>query len=196
MTNVKLDPTGTKVKVSTTSLTADEKAILRTVEIPVEVASNIKIKHQKFLIAYIENKCNRRAACQVAGISESTGRRVLADPNAKAFLTALQTSYATQEIASAFEVMQTLTTIVRGERKHHELAQKTGEVVEMPTRNQDVLKGAEILAKAHKLLDHKHEVDTRTTIVVDIDGLDEIEANQNYEPLKKTDDDEYIHIGD
>ncbi|MED3321221.1 terminase small subunit [Bacillus thuringiensis] len=194
MTNVKLEPKGTSIKVNTARLTADDKAIISTLEIPVEVASELKPSHQKFLIAYLENKCNRRAACQIAGISESTGRRVLAMPNAKAFLTALQTSFMAQEIASAFEVMATLTSQMRGERNDQTVNNKTGEVVDLKARNQDIIKSAEVLAKAHKLLDHKHEVDTRTTIVVDIEGLEETETGPNYHPIKKTDDDEYITL--
>ncbi|MBR5134568.1 MAG: terminase small subunit [Clostridia bacterium] len=81
----------------------------------------------------------------------AAARRLLAAPTVKAYIQERETTVTERPVADATEILQYLTTVLRGEHGG----------------DRERMKAAELLGKRHGLFSDKVPIDTATVIVVD-----------------------------
>lgn len=136
-------------------------------------------KQKRFCDEYLID-CNATQAAIRAGYSEKTaysiGNENLNKPEIRAYIDERLAEIQSKSIADATEVIQYLTSVLRGTSKSSVLSlcgNGYQEIVEKTPDEKEKLKAAELLAKRYGLLTDK--VGIKGTIPIVISGDDELE---------------------
>jgi phage terminase small subunit len=136
-------------------------------------------KQKRFCDEYLIDTNATQAAIR-AGYSEKTaysiGQRLLKDVEVSAYIAERTEAIQSKAIADATEVMQYLTSVLRGESKSSVLSlcgDGCQEVIEKTPDEKEKLKAAELLAKRYGLLTDKIGVEGIVPVV--ISGEDELD---------------------
>lgn len=139
-------------------------------------------KQKRFCEEYLID-CNGTQAAIRAGYSEQTAKQIasenLAKPDLQNYITELMEDRRKATIASAEEVLEYLTSVVRGtSRSHYIVVEGKGEgvseasVMEKAPAENDRLKAAELLGKRYAMFTQKVEMEVTPVV---IDSYDDIE---------------------
>lgn len=139
-------------------------------------------KQRRFCEEYLVD-CNGTQAAIRAGYAKNTanreGTRLLSNVDVQKYLQELMAAQKKATIASAEEVLEYLTSVVRGETKSAYLAVVgTGDgmseatIVDKAPAEADRLKAAELLGKRYAMFTQKVEMDVTPVVV---DGYEDIE---------------------
>lgn len=135
-------------------------------------------KQKRFCEEYLID-CNATQAAIRAGYSEKTaysiGQRLLKDVDVDAYIKDHMEQMQSKTIADATEVLQYLTSVLRGESRSSVLAlcgNGFQEVVEKAPDEKERLKAAEQLGKRYGLFTDKIDLENKTKVVI-VDDLDE-----------------------
>ena len=136
-------------------------------------------KQQRFCDEYLID-CNATQAAIRAGYSEKTakqiGQRLLTYVDCRKYIDDRMDEMQSKNIADATEVMQYLTSVMRGESKSSVLSlcgDGCQEVIDKNPDEKERLKAAELLAKRYGLLTDKIGIEGVVPVV--ISGDDELE---------------------
>lgn len=129
-------------------------------------------KQKRFCQEYLIDLNATQAAIR-AGYSEKTAKDIgcenLAKPNIKKYIDEQLKQIKTEKIADAQEVLEYLTSVMRGEQKE-QVALLTGEgvqkLVQKDISAKDRLKAAELIGKRYGLFTEKLELQGETTIQI------------------------------
>lgn len=134
-------------------------------------------KQQRFADEYLVDLNATQAAIR-AGYSEKTAgaqaSRLLKDVNISAYIEQRMAEKQEDTIASAEEVMQYLTSVIRGQSRSHVLARNdlgAEYIVEKPPDEKERLKAAELMGRRHQLFTDKVKVDGNMPVMI-VDDLD------------------------
>lgn len=123
-------------------------------------------ERQKAFCDYYLETLNRTDAAKKAGYSEKTARSMgsenLTKPNIKEYIELRLAQMEEKRVASASEVLEYLTRVMRGEEKDQ---------FDMDASLQDRTKAAELLGKRYRLFIDKQEIEAKlepVTIINDI----------------------------
>ena len=129
-------------------------------------------KQKRFCDEYLID-CNATQAAIRAGYSEKTAKQIgtenLSKPDLRAYIDERLAEVQSKKIASAEEVMQYLTSVLRGESKSSVLSlcgDGCQEVIEKAPDEKEKLKAAELLAKRYGLLTDKVGIEGVVPIVI------------------------------
>ena len=129
-------------------------------------------KQKRFCDEYLIDTNATQAAIR-AGYSEKTaysiGQRLLKDVEVSAYIDERLTAMQSKSIANATEVMQYLTSVLRGESRSSVLSlcgDGCQEVIEKNPDEKEKLKAAELLAKRYGLLTDKLGIEGSIPIVI------------------------------
>ena len=129
-------------------------------------------KQKRFCDEYLID-CNATQAAIRAGYSEKTaysiGQRLLKDVEVSTYIAQRTEEMQSKTIASAEEVMQYLTSVLRGESKSSVLSlcgDGCQEVIEKLPDEKEKLKAAELLAKRYGLLTDKVGIEGVIPVVI------------------------------
>lgn len=139
------------------------------------MARKLTIKQKKFADEYIISG-NATEASLKAGYSPKTARAIgyenLTKPYIKSYIEDRMDALAGKAIAEQEEVLQYLTSVMRGEETEKTLlGVGKGEqaIVEIDVSAKDRLKAAELLGKRYALFTDKQELDADLTLSVEVD---------------------------
>lgn len=132
----------------------------------------VKEKQKRFCEEYLVD-CNATQAAIRAGYSEKTaraiGQRLLTNVDIKKYIEQQLQKLKNEKIADAQEVLEYLTSVMRGEQKE-QVALLTGEgvqdLVQKDVSAKDRLKAAELIGKRYGLFTEKLELQGGTTIQI------------------------------
>lgn len=142
-------------------------------------------KQQKFADEYIID-CNASRAYKAAypnvkkdSVARANGSRLLAKANIKAYIEEKLTEISSQKMAEATEVMEYLTSVLRGQSKASVVVvegysdgRSEAKIIEKPPDEKERLKAAELLGKRYGLFTDKVNVEGGTKVVI-VDDLDD-----------------------
>lgn len=135
-------------------------------------------KQKAFTREYIQDFNATQAAIR-AGYSSRSAKEIAYDlmktPKVKEEISNLISEIKDERIATATETLIHLSGILRGQDEEEMVfATKDGDIVKGSRRviPKDRLKAAELLGKYHKLYVDRHELEEKTVITVDIEGVD------------------------
>ena len=130
-----------------------------------QLARRLSEKQKAFCVYYIES-LNLTEAAKKAGYSEKTARSMgsenLTKPDIKEYIELRLAQMEEKRVATAKEVLEYLTRVMRGEEKDQ---------FDMDASLQDRTKAAELLGKRYRLFIDKQEIEAKmepVTIVNDI----------------------------
>lgn len=136
-------------------------------------------KQKRFCEEYLIDTNATQAAIR-AGYSEKTAKeqaaRLLSKVNAKAYISELMEQKKSECVASADEVIQYLTSVMRGSSSSHVLARDeigAERIVEKPPDEKEKLKAAELLAKRYGILSEKVSLDVKPIVISGSDSLED-----------------------
>lgn len=131
-------------------------------------------KQKRFCEEYLVD-FNITRAGERAGYKERTVFRLIKDTNVQQYIKEMMQELKSARIADATEVMEYLTSVMRGEAKEEETVVSASgvEAMEVSPSTKDRLKAAELLGKRHRLFTDKVEVSAAVPVV--IYGSDELE---------------------
>ena len=132
----------------------------------------VKEKQKRFCEEYLVD-CNATQAAIRTGYSEKTaraiGQRLLTNVDIKKYIDQQLQKLKNEKIADAQEVLEYLTSVMRGEQKE-QVALLTGEgvqdLVQKDVSAKDRLKAAELIGKRYALFTEKVELQGETTIQI------------------------------
>ncbi len=132
----------------------------------------VKEKQKRFCEEYLVD-CNATQAAIRAGYSEKTaraiGQRLLTNVDIKKYIDQQLQKMKNEKIADAQEVLEYLTSVMRGEQKE-QVALLTGEgvqdLVQKDVSAKDRLKSAELIGKRYALFTEKLELQGETTVQI------------------------------
>lgn len=132
----------------------------------------MKEKQKRFCEEYLVD-CNATQAAIRAGYSEKTaraiGQRLLTNVDIKKYIDQQLQKLKNEKIADAQEVLEYLTSVMRGEQKE-QVALLTGEgvqdLVQKDISAKDRIKAAELIGKRYGLFTEKLELQGETTIQI------------------------------
>ena len=132
----------------------------------------VKEKQKRFCEEYLVD-CNATQAAIRAGYSEKTaraiGQRLLTNVDIKKYIDQQLQKLKNEKTADAQEVLEYLTSVMRGEQKE-QVALLTGEgvqkLVQKDISAKDRLKAAELIGKRYGLFTEKLELQGETTIQI------------------------------
>lgn len=132
----------------------------------------VKEKQKRFCEEYLVD-CNATQAAIRAGYSEKTaraiGQRLLTNVDIKKYIDQQLQKLKNEKIADAQEVLEYLTSVMRGEQKE-QVALLTGEgvqkLVQKDISAKDRIKAAELIGKRYGLFTEKLELQGETTIQI------------------------------
>lgn len=135
----------------------------------------LTIKQKKFADEYII--CgNATEAAVRAGYSPKTAHQIghanLNKPHIKTYIEKRLQEIASKKIADQQEIMEYLTSVMRGERKEEVLkgvGDGVQEIVEIAVSEKDKIKAAELIGKRYGLWTDKVDMDTNINIVIEDD---------------------------
>lgn len=132
-------------------------------------------KQKKFADEYLID-CNATQAAIRAGYSKKTaysaGQRLLKKVEVKNYIDTLLENVKSDSIAEAKEVMEYLTSIMRGEQKEETLkwiGEGTQTIADIDVSAKERLKAAELLGKRYGMFTDKVEVDGVTKVIFEED---------------------------
>jgi len=142
----------------------------------------VKEKQKRFCEEYLVD-CNATQAAIRAGYSKKTaraiGQRLLTNVDIKKYIEQQLQKLKNEKIADAQEVLEYLTSVMRGEQKE-QVALLTGEgvqdLVQKDVSAKDRLKAAELIGKRYALFTEKVELQGETTIQI-VDDIPVEEGN-------------------
>ncbi len=133
--------------------------------------SKLTLKQKRFADEYIIS-ANATAAAIKAGYSKKTARSIgqenLTKPDIKAYIDERLEKLESEKIATQEEVLQYLTSIMRGEQQEKTLisiGELGQEIVDIDVGAKDRLKAAELLGKRYRLFTDKIEAEVQGTVV-------------------------------
>ena len=136
-------------------------------------------KHETFCLELVSGKNNTQAAI-AAGYSKktaySTANRLLKNVDIKSRINELMAQIASEKVADAQEVMEYLTSVMRGESRSSVLClagDGVQEVIEKPPDEREKLRAAEMLGKRYGLYTEKIEQQTDMELKISVDYGDE-----------------------
>lgn len=136
-------------------------------------------KHEAFCLELVSGKNNTQAAI-AAGYSEKTAysiaNRLLKNVEIKSRINELMEQIASEKVADAQEVMEYLTSVMRGESRSSVLClagDGVQEVIEKPPDEREKLRAAEMLGKRYGLYTEKIEQQTDMELKISVDYGDE-----------------------
>ena len=129
-------------------------------------------KQKRFCEEYLVD-CNATQAAIRTGYSKKTaravGQRLLTNVDIKKYIEQQFQKLKTEKIADAQEVLEYLTSVMRGEQKE-QVALLTGEgvqdLVQKDVSAKDRLKAAELIGKRYALFTEKVELQGETTVQI------------------------------
>ena len=129
-------------------------------------------KQKRFCEEYLVD-CNATQAAIRTGYSKKTaravGQRLLTNVDIKKYIDQQLQKLKTEKIADAQEVLEYLTSVMRGEQKE-QVALLTGEgvqnLVQKDVSAKDRLKAAELIGKRYALFTEKVELQGETTVQI------------------------------
>jgi len=132
----------------------------------------VKEKQKRFCEEYLVD-CNATQAAIRAGYSKKTaraiGQRLLTNVDIKKYIEQQLQKLKNEKIADAQEVLEYLTSVMRGEQKE-QVALLTGEgvqdLVQKDVSAKDRLKAAELIGKRYALFTEKVELQGETTVQI------------------------------
>ncbi len=132
----------------------------------------MKEKQKRFCEEYLVD-CNATQAAIRTGYSEKTaraiGQRLLTNVDIKKYIDQQLQKLKNEKIADAQEVLEYLTSVMRGEQKE-QVALLTGEgcqeLVQKDISAKDRIKAAELIGKRYGLFTEKVELQGETTIQI------------------------------
>ena len=135
-------------------------------------------KQKRFCEEYLVD-CNATQAAIRAGYSEKTAKTIgsenMAKPDIKSYIDERLSEMQSKTIADATEVLQYLTSVLRGDVKDETL-RFVGDGYQEKTKIQvgakDRTKAAELLGKRYGLFTDKIDLENKTKVVI-VDDLDE-----------------------
>lgn len=124
-------------------------------------------KQQRFCDEYLVD-LNICKAGERAGCSQRTAFRIMDNPAARQYIDEKMAEMSAARIADATEVMEYLTSVMRGEAKDVMSVPCDGgiEMVEVAPDVKSRLKAAELLGKRHRLFTDKVEVEAAVPVVI------------------------------
>lgn len=139
-------------------------------------------KQKRFCEEYLVD-CNATQAAIRTGYSKKTaravGQRLLTNVDIKKYIEQQFQKLKTEKIADAQEVLEYLTSVMRGEQKE-QVALLTGEgvqnLVQKDVSAKDRLKAAELIGKRYALFTEKVELQGETTVQI-VDDIPMKEGN-------------------
>lgn len=142
----------------------------------------VKEKQKRFCEEYLVD-CNATQAAIRAGYSKKTaravGQRLLTNVDIKKYIEQQLQKLKNEKIADAQEVLEYLTSVMRGEQKE-QVALLTGEgvqkLVQKDISAKDRIKAAELIGKRYGLFTEKVELQGETTVQI-VDDIPVEEGN-------------------
>ncbi len=140
--------------------------------------AKLSLKQQKFCEVYIETGNAYQSAIE-AGYSENYAKgnviKLLENERVKAFIDARMDELKQKSIATQEEVLQALTSILRGETVDLTDAESEqfGKTTTRAIRNQDRVKAAELLGKRYQMWTDKVDLSGGVEVVVIKEDLDD-----------------------
>lgn len=132
-------------------------------------------KHKRFCDEYLIDCNGARAYHAVYGGDKEQARikasKLLTKDNVKEYIQNKMKEIASEKVATAEEVIQYLTSVMRGEETEYLLNAK-GEPTEIEVTAKDRIKCAELLAKRYGILTEKTKIEGAVPIVIK-DDLDD-----------------------
>ncbi|WP_144575374.1 hypothetical protein [Bacillus cereus] len=136
----------------------------------------LKEKHREILRFLVASEFNYESTANKYDYHIKSIYRIANYEKSRAYLSWLSSGDREGQIASAHEVLARLTAVAR-EDTYDEHVTPSGSKVVKKVDNRDALKALELLGKSHGLFVEKQITQQETTIVVDIEGLeDDIEV--------------------
>ncbi|SQF32827.1 phage terminase small subunit [Streptococcus pyogenes] len=141
--------------------------------------SKLTLKQKRFADEYIIS-ANATAAAIKAGYSKKTARSIgqenLTKPDIKAYIDERLEKLESEKIATQEEVLQYLTSIMRGDQQEKtlisfgEFGQK---IVDIDVGAKDRIKAAELLGKRYRLFTDKVEMDVSSDVTINVGEWDD-----------------------
>lgn len=142
-------------------------------------------KQQKFADEYIID-CNATRAYRVAyptikndNVARAAGARLLANVSIKTYIEERLAEISDQKTAKAQEVMEYLTSVMRGESTASVVVVEgygegcsEAKIIEKPPDEKERLKAAELLGRRYAMFTEKVKQESTTKVVI-VDDLDE-----------------------
>lgn len=145
------------------------------------MARKLTEKQQLFVIEYVKD-CNATQAAIRAGYSKKTAKSIatenLSKPYLKEAIRQLLDKMKKESIASADEVLQYLTSVMRGNQTDDVVItspDKTQEIVKIHAPTRDRIQAANLLAKRYGLTTDNLHVDVEPVQI--IDDLKDVDDN-------------------
>lgn len=141
--------------------------------------SKLTLKQKRFADEYIIS-ANATAAAIRAGYSKKTARSIgqenLTKPDIKAYIDERLEKLESEKIATQEEVLQYLTSIMRGDQQEKTLI-SVGEfgqkIVDIDVGAKDRIKAAELLGKRYRLFTDKVEMDVSSDVTINVGEWDD-----------------------
>lgn len=141
--------------------------------------SKLTLKQKRFTDEYIIS-ANATAAAIKAGYSKKTARSIgqenLTKPDIKAYIDERLEKLESEKIATQEEVLQYLTSIMRGDQQEKTLI-SVGEfgqkIVDIDVGAKDRIKAAELLGKRYRLFTDKVEMDVSSDVTINVGEWDD-----------------------
>ncbi len=141
--------------------------------------SKLTLKQKRFADEYIIS-ANATAAAIKAGYSKKTARSIgqenLTKPDIKAYIDERLEKLESEKIATQEEVLQYLTSIMRGDQQEKTLisiGELGQEIVDIDVGAKDRIKAAELLGKRYRLFTDKVEMDVSSDITISVGEWDD-----------------------
>lgn len=138
-------------------------------------------RQQKFCDEYLISGNATQSAIK-AGYSEkyvhTNANKLLQNTEVRNYINEHMNKMQSEKIATAEEVLQYLTSVLRGESRSHEIVVdgEGAKVMSKPPSEKDRLKSAELIGKRYGIYTEKLKVDGAVPIVIK-DDVDETEDN-------------------
>ncbi|HHV6017061.1 TPA: terminase small subunit [Streptococcus agalactiae] len=140
--------------------------------------SKLTLKQKRFADEYIIS-ANATAAAIKAGYSKKTARSIgqenLTKPDIKAYIDERIEKLESAKIATQEEVLQYLTSIMRGDQQEKTLisiGELGQEIVDIDVGAKDRIKAAELLGKRYRLFTDKIEMDISSDVTISVGEWD------------------------
>ncbi|HES6997064.1 TPA: terminase small subunit [Streptococcus pyogenes] len=141
--------------------------------------SKLTLKQKRFADEYIIS-ANATAAAIKAGYSKKTARSIgqenLTKPDIKAYIDERLEKLESEKIATQEEVLQYLTSIMRGDQQEKTLisiGEFGQEIVDIDVGAKDRIKAAELLGKRYRLFTDKVEMDVSSDVTINVGEWDD-----------------------
>lgn len=141
--------------------------------------SKLTLKQKRFADEYIIS-ANATAAAIKAGYSKKTARSIgqenLTKPDIKAYIDERLEKLDSEKIADQKEVLQYLSSVMRGEQQEKTLisiGELGQEIVDIDVGAKDRIKAAELLGKRYRLFTDKVEMDVSSDVTINVGEWDD-----------------------